>query len=289
LGLTINASNGLLIATTLSSSAITASSITSSFTGSLLGTSSWSTTAQQIQTVLTPSTSTHYPTFVDANNATATAESLYTDAGIQYNPNGNLLYVTSITSSFTGSLQGGQNYATTTSFAVNADYLLSTTQWISTPDTASTFSVPSGSDVGIIWNFTGSTTCTITLNTASCKLGDQVQLFSTYSSITGDDGRIRFTVSSSLMPNTRIIAAGVTPSPTNTARSIIQKIDGSSNNPYAMGQPSAFPYFHFICVSASNGLSTSGATWQLVEYSDSRNTSGQLYFWTSSLDWGTAV
>jgi hypothetical protein len=288
LNITTNAFSGSLIATTLSSSAITASSITSSFTGSLLGTSSWSTAAQQIQTVSTPSTSTHYPTFVDANNATATEESLYTDAGIQYNPNGNLLYVTSLTSSFTGSLQGGQNYATETQFAVTADYLLSTTQWISTPNSSSTLLVPTGSDVGIIWNFTGSTTCTITLNTASCKLGDQVQLFSTAFSNTGDEGRIRFTVSSSLMPNTRIIAAGTTPSPTNTARSIIQKIVGITANPNYPAQPAAFPYFHLICVSASNGLSTSGATWQLVEYSDARNTSGLLYRWSESIDWSTA-
>ena len=49
------------------------------------------TTAQQVNTVTISTNALHYPTFVDADNGSATAESIYTDAGISYNPSTNEL------------------------------------------------------------------------------------------------------------------------------------------------------------------------------------------------------
>lgn len=50
--------------------------------------------ASRVQTIATSTNATFYPTFVDANNGTATAETVYTDAGISYNPSTNLLTTT---------------------------------------------------------------------------------------------------------------------------------------------------------------------------------------------------
>ena len=63
----------------------------------------------QAASVAVQSTSTnsiHYVTFVDANNGSATQESLFTDGGIQYNPSSNLLNVTGIVAAGTLSLGG---------------------------------------------------------------------------------------------------------------------------------------------------------------------------------------
>ncbi len=47
--------------------------------------------ATQVQTISTSTNATFYPTFVDANNGSATGETVYTDAGITYNPSTNIL------------------------------------------------------------------------------------------------------------------------------------------------------------------------------------------------------
>ena len=49
--------------------------------------------AASVDTVLRGTDATHYPTFVTDNNASATTENIYTDAGITYNPSSNLLTV----------------------------------------------------------------------------------------------------------------------------------------------------------------------------------------------------
>ena len=49
--------------------------------------------ADQIKTQSRGNNATHYVTFVDSNNASSTAESLYTDGGISYNPSTNNLQV----------------------------------------------------------------------------------------------------------------------------------------------------------------------------------------------------
>jgi hypothetical protein len=49
--------------------------------------------SDNIKTVSTATNATFYPTFVDSNNGTAAYESLYTDAGLSYNPSTNLLSV----------------------------------------------------------------------------------------------------------------------------------------------------------------------------------------------------
>ena len=304
LGLTINSFNGLLIATTLSSSAITASSIaattlsssaitassiTSSFTGSLRGTSSWSTAATQIQTVGISTNASHYLTFVDANNATATAESLYTDSNISFNPSTNLLRIPgSITSSFTGSLltQDGQTaHAVTTSYAYNTDYPLTTTQWI-VPDITYSFGlglyqVPDGRDIGLIWDYTGSGVAQINLNTSSCQLGDKLRIITTFHTNGSPGyGLMKILASSSNCPGVQIIGAGVTP--VNTKYKLIKQIGNASGN------NAENSIWNFICVSASNGSVTTNAAWQLTEYTDNHY-AGALgspslpYYWSQRL------
>jgi Major tropism determinant N-terminal domain len=49
------------------------------------------TSADTVKTVSTATNASFYPVFVDANNGTATAEALYTDAGLIYNPSSNQL------------------------------------------------------------------------------------------------------------------------------------------------------------------------------------------------------
>ncbi len=75
------------------SNTLTATNITAS--GGLFGTSSWSTRsvtasrAQTLETINIATNATHYPTFVDAANGSATAELVYTDADYTYNPSTN--------------------------------------------------------------------------------------------------------------------------------------------------------------------------------------------------------
>jgi hypothetical protein len=62
--------------------------VTGNVTGNLFGNA---TSADLIKTQSRATDATHWLTFVDSNNATATNESLYTDAGITYNPSTNVL------------------------------------------------------------------------------------------------------------------------------------------------------------------------------------------------------
>ena len=79
---------------------ITVSESSGTLTISLPGTINANTTgnaasADTIDTIQRSTNATHYMTFVNSNNTTATAESLYTDGGISYNPNTNTLTVSS--------------------------------------------------------------------------------------------------------------------------------------------------------------------------------------------------
>jgi hypothetical protein len=58
-----------------------------------------STAASTVNTVSTGTNATHYLTFVDSNNGGATAENLYTDGGILYNPSTNILSTGSVIAS----------------------------------------------------------------------------------------------------------------------------------------------------------------------------------------------
>jgi hypothetical protein len=62
--------------------------VTGNVTGSLSGNA---TSANLIKTQLRQTDASHFLTFVDSNNTTATNENLYTDAGITYNPSTNIL------------------------------------------------------------------------------------------------------------------------------------------------------------------------------------------------------
>ena len=268
--LKFNPSNGLLItttlsssaitassiaATTLSSSAITASSITSSFTGSLRGTSSWSTAATQIQTVGISTNASHYLTFVDANNATATAESLYTDSNISFNPSTNLLSVTgSITSSFTGSLLGTSSNANTASYANTASVPNTTTQWTSIGYSTTTYPIPAGRDVGVVFTFTNTGYRTFGLNTASALIGDQVQIATVGTYANG--GLMKITTTGSSAVSGTILVAGLSPNP-NPYSNVSQTAFSPATNSGSQAS------WKFVCVKSS-----SKPIWQLVSYMD---------------------
>jgi hypothetical protein len=51
-------------------------------------------TANQVRTISTATNASHFITFVDSNNGSLTAENMFTDAGISYNPSTNNLTVT---------------------------------------------------------------------------------------------------------------------------------------------------------------------------------------------------
>ena len=79
-------------------------SFTGSFNGSISGSS---TSAQTVNTITSALNYEFYPTFVDANNGSATAETVYTDAGITYNPSTNIL---TTTASFALNAGGGAGF-----------------------------------------------------------------------------------------------------------------------------------------------------------------------------------
>ena len=60
------------------------------------------TAANTVKTVTDGTDAEYFVTFVDANNSSATAEALKTDAGIQYNPSTDTLSVSNITATITG-------------------------------------------------------------------------------------------------------------------------------------------------------------------------------------------
>ena len=79
--------------TNASSVTIGRSGITTTIAGTLSATVSNATSADTVKTVSTATNATFYPIFVDANNGTATSESLYTDGGFIYNPSTNNLSI----------------------------------------------------------------------------------------------------------------------------------------------------------------------------------------------------
>jgi hypothetical protein len=70
-------------------------------TASLATTASFATT---VNTVTAAINYEYFPTFVDADNGSASPEALYTDAGIRYNPSTNIL---TTTASFALAVAGG--------------------------------------------------------------------------------------------------------------------------------------------------------------------------------------
>ena len=69
---------------------LTATNFVGSFAGSISGTAS---TANQVTTVLQTANANYYPTFVNSNNATATAEAIYTTSSLYINPLSGALFV----------------------------------------------------------------------------------------------------------------------------------------------------------------------------------------------------
>jgi len=78
-------------------------------------------TATQVKTITNATNATFYPTFVDSNNGTLNAESVYTDAGMTYNPSTNVLTLTglTVTNTATASISGNAATATTATNATN--------------------------------------------------------------------------------------------------------------------------------------------------------------------------
>ena len=88
--------------------------LTGNVTGDLTGNAD---TATQVKTIQGSGNASYYPTFVNSDNGSATAETVYTDAGITYNPSTNTLSATNIvgtlTGNVTGDLTGNADTATT--------------------------------------------------------------------------------------------------------------------------------------------------------------------------------
>jgi hypothetical protein len=108
------------------------------------------TNADKVGTISTATNATFYPTFVDSNNATASYESLYTDAGISYNPSTDLLFLTNVIvsgiSTFNGNVIFGDATTDTVSFTSRVDTAI-------TPSTNATSSTDvNGKDLGSISN-----------------------------------------------------------------------------------------------------------------------------------------
>ena len=83
--------------------------VTGDVTGNCTGSSGSSAT---VETITGGNNASHYLAFVDGNNGSSTAEIVYTDAGISYNPSTNILTVAGSTASdltgdVTGSISGG--------------------------------------------------------------------------------------------------------------------------------------------------------------------------------------
>lgn len=81
------------------------------FAGDLTGNAS---SASQIKTQSSSTDAEHFLTFVDSNNGSPTNETLYTDAGISYNPSSNTLYLNSITASSNVNIGGNLTVSGTT-------------------------------------------------------------------------------------------------------------------------------------------------------------------------------
>ena len=86
-------SEGTISIGTTNASAITIgkAGTTTTIAGTLNATVSTATSADTAKTISTATDASFYPVFVDANNGTATSETLYTDAGLVYNPSTNKL------------------------------------------------------------------------------------------------------------------------------------------------------------------------------------------------------
>ena len=85
--------------------------------------------ATQVQTTQNSTNASFYPTFVDSDNVSATGESVYTDAGISYNPSTNTLTVGTIIfdgggGSITGIASTAVQVETVTAGDNNASYYL---------------------------------------------------------------------------------------------------------------------------------------------------------------------
>jgi hypothetical protein len=107
-------------------------------------------TATQLRTVSTATNTSHFLTFVDSNNGTLTAESMYTDAGISYNPStDNLTVAGSITAS-------AFNGTATTSNVATAVTLVATNTTDATHfplfSSAATGNVNARTDTGFFYN-----------------------------------------------------------------------------------------------------------------------------------------
>jgi hypothetical protein len=81
------------------------------FAGDLTGNAS---SASQIKTQSSSTDAEHFLTFVDSNNGSATNETLYTDAGISYNPSSNTLYIGTLTAGSNVNIGGNLTVSGTT-------------------------------------------------------------------------------------------------------------------------------------------------------------------------------
>lgn len=117
---TFNFDGGTNIATSISGNVITIG-VTGTVSSATNATNSTNATyANQIKTVTTSSNADFYPTFVNSNNTTSANETLYTDAGISYNPSTNVL---TVSGSISGTSTSAQYADLAENYLADAKYI----------------------------------------------------------------------------------------------------------------------------------------------------------------------
>jgi hypothetical protein len=168
----------------------------------------------KVATISTATNASFYPTFVDANNGTSAYESLYTDAGITYNPSTDLLSLTNVTVSGIATFNGNVIFGNATTDTVSFTSRVGTGI---TPSTDGTLNLGGPSNKWnnlyvntIVGNVTGAAS-SLSVTTDSSSTPRYLVLSSTTSGITTAlvDSGITYTPSTDLLTIPSIKPAGI--------------------------------------------------------------------------------
>ena len=133
---------------------------TGTFAGPLTGGVDTATSADTVKTVTTAADAIFYPTFVNSNNGSAASESVFTDAGITYNPSSNTL-----SGSFAGNIAGQASTVASFSGLTTEDLTEQTNLYFTT--TRARAAISAGTGISIVNGQISTDTANITANTAN--------------------------------------------------------------------------------------------------------------------------
>ena len=128
--------------------------------------------ATSVETITTATDATHYLTFVNTDNTSATQESVFTDAGIQYNPSSNILAAGEIVVTGDLTVNGSQTVINTTTITTEDKNITLGNTASPTDSTADGggFTLKGATDKTFNWvNATGSFTASEHIDLASGK------------------------------------------------------------------------------------------------------------------------